>query len=171
VEANTNQLRLTATVDWSAALMASLVAGAVSYLAFLFLVPKIIGAGNAAIMARYLASVLLGPAALAPPATFEMPVFFLSLLVHFTLALIEGLAIAFVLHRWGLFVGILGGAILGLFLFLINFYSLTVLWPHMFALAHESVALVHVVFGATAGGIYELLELEPEERLPVAGEA
>jgi hypothetical protein len=87
-----------------------------------------------------------------------------ALLVHFTLAILMALAIAFVLHRWGLITGVLGGAVFGLVFFGINYYTLTYFFPHFFAMAHWSVVLVHVVFGALAGGVYEWLETEPYER-------
>ena len=154
---------LRSTVDWSAVIWASLIAGTVSFLLYLFFVPMSVGAGNAAIIARFMASILLGIGALAPPATFDIGIVVAALVVHFALALLMGSIIAFVLHRWGLLTGMIGGALFGILFYVINFYSLTLFWPQMYALAHMSVLLVHVVFGALAGGIYEWLEFEPGE--------
>ena len=64
------------------------------------------------------------------------------------------------LHRWGIIVGIIGGAIFGLALYLINFYTLTYFFPWFFPLRSWMMMLSHVIYGATAGGVYEALEVE-----------
>ena len=157
-------LELTASVDWPAAVWAGVLAGIVSFVLYLFFVPAVVGAGNAWAVVRLLGSPLLGTGVLAPPATFDAAALASAIVVHFGLAILMALAIAFVLHRWGLITGIVGGAVLGLGFFAINYYTLTYFFPHFFAMAHWSVVLVHVVFGALAGGIYEWLETEPYER-------
>ena len=160
----TRQSPLTATLDWGAAIWAGLVAGAVSFLLYLFFVPAAVGAGNAWIIVRLMASVPLGSDVLAPPATFSAAALVAALAFHFALAVLMALIIAFVLHRWGMLTGILGGALFGLIFFAINYYSLSYFFPYFFAMAHWSVILVHMVFGAVAGGIYELCEVESYER-------
>jgi hypothetical protein len=60
-----------------------------------------------------------------------------------------------------------GGAILGLLLYAINFYTLTFFFPWFFAMRSWPVIVSHIIFGATAGGVYELLEVE--EFVPVEG--
>ena len=157
-------LELTASVDWPSAVRAGVIAGAVSLLLYLFFVPAVVGAGNAWVVVRLLGSILLGPGVLAPPATFDAAALVSALVMHFALAILMASVIAFVLHRWGLVTGVIGGAVFGLVFFAINFYALTFFFEHFFAMAHWSVALVHVVFGALAGGIYEWLETEPYER-------
>jgi hypothetical protein len=162
---------LTATVDWTAAVWAGVLAGAISFLLYLFLVPALVGSGNAWAMMRYIASIPMGPDVLAPPATFDGALMVAALGVHFALAIIMALVIAFVLHRGGMVTGILGGAVFGLIFFAINYYTMTLFFPHLFAMSHWTVVAIHVIFGALAGGIYELLELEPGERLPAAKSA
>jgi hypothetical protein len=157
--------QLTASVDWTAAVWAGVLAGGISFLLYLFLVPAIVGSGNAWAMMRYIASIPMGPDVLAPPATFDGGLMVAALGVHFAIAIVMALVIAFVLHRWGILTGILGGAVFGLFFFGINYYTMTLFFPHLFAMSHWTVVAIHVVFGALAGGIYELLELEPGERL------
>lgn len=152
------------TVDWIATLWAALYAALVSLALYLLFVPVAVGAGNAWAVLRYLASVALGTEVLPPPATVTAGVALAGIAVHLALSLLMTAVIAFVLHRWGLITGIVGGAVLGLAFFAINFFTLTALEPHMFAMAHWSVGVVHLVFGAVAGGVYEWLELEPDER-------
>ena len=155
---------LTSTVDWGAAIRASLIAGLIALAMYLVFVPYAVGAGTPSIILAYLASVVAGPDVLAPPPEISVAVGALGIAAHLLLALVMGIVIAFVLHRWGLITGIFGGAAMGLMFFAINFYSLTLIYPHFFAMSHWSVALTHLTFGALAGGIYELLELEPGER-------
>lgn len=150
-------------VDGGAVLRATVVASLTSLLLYLFVVPMLVGAGNAAIILRYMASVVLGPAVLPPPADLPAIVAATGLAVHFGLSTVMTAIIAFVLHRWGLLTGILGGAAFGAVFFVIIHYTLTALQPHFYAMNHWSVLLVHVLFGALAGGFYELYECEPGE--------
>ena len=55
-------------------------------------------------------------------------------------------------------VGIIGGALLGLCIYAINFYTMTYLFKWMFAM-HSTVSVIaHLVFGAVAGGVYEMYD-------------
>lgn len=149
------------TVDWSAMVWAGLTAALVSLAMYLFFVPAVVGAGNSAAILRYIASVVLGPDVLTPLGTMSAAVTGVAIITHLALALIMTTIIAFVLHRWGLLTGIIGGALFGLAFFAINFFTFSAIHPHMFAMAHWSVAVVHIAFGALAGGVYELLEDDP----------
>jgi len=151
--------RLVQIVDWSAAVWAGLVGGTVFFLMNLFLTPALVG-GNAWVQVRLLASIVMGPKVLAPPATFDAGALFAALATNFALAIVFALVVAWVLHRWGLIVGILGGALLGLALYLVVFYSLTWFFPQFFAMNGRGYLLSHVVFGAVVGGVYEALEVE-----------
>jgi hypothetical protein len=139
-----------------------MIAGIVSGAAFLALTMWLTAeyVGSAWLMPRLLASVVLGKEALPPPATYSTPVLLAALAVHIPLSLGFACLIAYVLHRWGLLVGILGGSLFGLALYAINFYTVAALLPQFSLLKSSAMALAHVVFGALAGGVYELLEVE-----------
>lgn len=158
---SSTKTKLRQVVDWRAALWA----GAVSGLAFLLLNMLLtqIALGSPWIIVRLAASVLMGKSVLPPPATFDLPVFLSALLVHFPLSLAFACLIAFVLHRWGMLVGILGGAIFGLALYCINFYTFSFFFPWFFPMRSWIMVVSHVAFGALAGGVYEALEVEKFE--------
>jgi hypothetical protein len=78
--------------------------------------------------------------------------------IHLFLAVIYALVLAFIIHRWGLVVGIIGGALFGLALYIINYYTFTALYPWFFPLRSWIALVGHIVFGGLAGGIYEALE-------------
>ncbi|GJM44730.1 MAG: hypothetical protein DHS20C21_15720 [Gemmatimonadota bacterium] len=146
-------------VDWSAALWAGWMAGAVFLGLNVVLTPLLVG-GNAWVIVRLFASVVLGPGILAPPATFHLGALVAALAVHFALSLLFALLVAYLLHRGGLIVGVVGGALFGLALYFINLYSLTYFFPWFFAMRSGVLVATHVLFGAMAGGIYEALEVE-----------
>ena len=101
----------------------------------------------------------MGDEVLPPPATFDAGILVVALVVHYVLSFVFTAVVVFALHRWGLIIGILGGAVMGLFLFAINFFSFTYFFPQFFAMATWVMVLSHVVFGAAVGGIYETLEV------------
>jgi hypothetical protein len=151
--------RMRQVVDWSAAIWAGLIAGLIFLSLNLFFVPLIIGS-NGWVIVRYTASVLLGQSILPPPATFDALALIVGLLVHFAISIGAALLIALVIHRGGLLMGIVAGTLLGLAIYLINYYTLTLIFPWFFALNHPIFALIHAIFGALVGGIYEALEVE-----------
>ena len=159
---NKKPLRMRQVMDWSAAFWAGLIASIVFLLLNFFLVPILLG-GNMWIIIRLFSSIFLGEGILAPPATFDSTALIVAILTNLILSIGFTLIIAFSLHRWGILVGIVGGAIFGLAIYLINFYSVSYFYPWFFALGSWPFVLTHIIFGATAGGVYELLEVEEFE--------
>jgi len=163
----TSTSKMRQLVDWSAALWAGVIAGSVFFLLLVFVTPIFAG-GNAWVVIRLLASIGLGADILAPPATFDLTALIVALISNFVLSIGFALLIAYVLHRWGLIMGIVGGALLGLAIYAINFYTLTFFFPWFFAMRSWPIVISHLIFGALAGGIYESLEVE--EFIPVENE-
>jgi len=145
-------------VDWRAAIWAGLISGAIFMVINMALTNSYVG--SPWVVVRLIASIAMGEGVLPPPATFDTKIFVVAFIVHIVLSVGFACLIAYVLHRWGLIVGILGGAVLGLALYAINFYTVTALFPWFFPMRSWIMAVSHAIFGACAGGIYEGLEVE-----------
>lgn len=152
-------VRMYQVVDWGAALRAGVIAGLFFLLTNLILPAAIFGVSGW-VLIRQIASIALGEAILPPPATFVGSGLVVALCIHFVLSIAFAMLIAYVVHRGGMITGIVGGALLGLALYAINVYSLTVIYPWFFTMRNWVFLLSHVLFGALAGGIYEALEEE-----------
>ena len=150
--------RLRQVMDWSAAIWAGLIAGMVFLVASMILTT--IYVGSPWVVPRLIASLALGTGVLPPPASFDLGIAVVAVAFHLLFAVAVTLLISGTLHRWGLVVGILGGAVFGLAIYLINFYALSYLVPWFFSMKSWIMLLSHVLFGALAGGIYEALEVE-----------
>jgi hypothetical protein len=144
--------------------VAGFAAGTVFLLINLLLTPLVYHI-QAQVLLRYLASILLGGDVLTDPSPL---IALVGILVHYVLSLFFTLVIAVVVHRWGLLVGIVGGAVLGLAFYGINLYTMTLFFPWFFAINGPVLVVSHLLFGATAGGIYETLD---RFDLPLEGEA
>jgi len=141
-------------VTWRAVLISGLVAGTLFLLADLVFAPIVTNV-SAALTLRYFAALVLGSKVLTQTGT---SVLITGIIVHYVLSLVFALVIALVVHRWGLLVGIVGGAILGVAFYGINLYTLTLLFPWFFAINSTVILLCHAVFGAVAGGVYEMFD-------------
>lgn len=144
-------------MDWKAAVWAGLIAGAVFLLVLLVAYPLATG-GTVWTVFRFIGAILLGEAVLPPPTTFDAGVVVTAVIVHFALSIIYTLVLAFIVHRWRLLVSVIGGALFGLALYLINFFTFTMFFAWFYPARAWPFSLVHILFGAVAGGIYELLE-------------
>src|SRR5690606_21498005 len=99
-----------------------------------------------------------GEGVLPPPSSFDPLVVLVALLVHFVLSVLYACILAFIIHRGGLLAGIIGGALFGLALYAINYYTFSFFFPWFFSLRSWMVVAAHGLFGAIAGGVYEALE-------------
>lgn len=144
-------------MDWRAAVIAGLLAGALALMLRVLLWVLVTGGSFWAPFYQS-AAILLGPESLAPVDAPQMGVVVAGVLMHMALSLVYALLLAFIIHRWGLVVGIVGGALFGLAIYIINYYTFTYLFPWFFPLRSWLVLATHIFFGATAGGIYEALE-------------
>lgn len=151
--------RLRQLVDWRAAVVGAL-AGAVTFLLVVAITLPLTTGGTLWAFFRYLASILLGDSILPPPAGFDLSAVLVGLLVHLTLSLVYGAILALVIHRWGLVVGLVGGALFGFAVYAINFFTFTLLFDWFYLLRSWPILLAHILFGAVTGFVYELLEVE-----------
>ncbi len=145
-------------VDWGAAIWAGILSGLV-FLVNCIVVPWIT-LGDPWIHVRLIASLVLGPDVIPRQEGLNLAILLAAVAIHFALSMIFAVVVAIVVHRSGWIISTLGGAVLGLALFGINFYTLSILFPWVFPLRSWMLLVAHVLFGATVGFVYELLEIE-----------
>jgi hypothetical protein len=144
-------------MDWRAAVIAGLLAGALTMLLWMLLWALVTG-GSMWTPFHHTAAVLLGEGVLTPSQTLNPQVVLTGVVVHLFLSVLYAIILAFIIHRWGLAVGIIGGLLFGLALYIINYYTFTLLYPWFFPLRSWIALMGHLFFGAAAGGLYEALE-------------
>lgn len=150
-----SKLRL--IMDWRAAVIAGLLAGLLTMLLWVVLLSVVTG-GSIWTPFHHIAAILLGEEALTPSRELNVQVVLTGTFIHLTLSVVYAIILAFIIHRWGLVVGIVGGALFGLALYVINYYSFSTLFPWFYPLRSWIALVGHIFFGAAAGGIYEALE-------------
>ncbi|RQS63558.1 hypothetical protein DID96_29630 [Burkholderia sp. Bp8963] len=111
---------------------------------------------------RMIAAIALGRDALAQPATFDLGIMLLALVVHFALSIVFALILSVIVAPFSFdsSVGMasLVGAVFGAAVYLVNFYGMT-RWFPWFAEARGWMSLVgHIVFGLVAADTYLRLE-------------
>jgi hypothetical protein len=153
-------------MDLRAAVLAGLIAGAIFLLALMVGYWLVTGSSPWAIN-HFIAAVVLGRSALESVDSFSLPVLLVSVIVHMVYSLLLTLLIAFIFHRWGILMGIFGGALMGAAFYFISFYVLGTLFASLYAAQGWPMLLGHILFGALAGGIYEALE-EDWDDVPVS---
>ncbi len=109
-------LNLRKNLLWRAIPVAGLAGGAAFLAVGAVLTPLLLQV-NGFIVLRYSAALVMGDKALMNP---NAVVVLVGLLVHAALSILFALLIAIIIHRWGLRVGVIGGALLGAALYGIN---------------------------------------------------
>lgn len=144
-------------MDWRAAVVAGLIAGGLTMLLWMMLLSLMTG-GSLWTPFHHVAAILLGESSLTPSQTLNFQVVLTGAVLHLSLSVVYALILAFIIHRWGLVVGIIGGILFGLAVYIINYYTFTALFPWFYPLRSWIALVGHLFFGAAAGGIYEALE-------------
>ena len=106
MQTETGSLR---SADWRAAVIAGVLAGLVFLVVNMALTGQLLG--NAQLPLQLAAALLLGPSVMPPAVGLGGGVFMTGFGVHLVLAVGFTCLIAFCLHRWGIWVGIFGGAL------------------------------------------------------------
>jgi hypothetical protein len=104
---------------------------------------------------RFAAAIVMGPAVLPPPATFEWNVMLIATLVHFALSIGYGVLLAALLMRLGQKRILLTGAVFGLLLYAVNMYGFTAIFPWFESSRDWITATAHVAFGIAAAAIWK----------------
>lgn len=131
------------------AVVAGLVAGVVFMIAEMVLVGTI-GGGSPP---RMIAAIAMGKDVLPPPASFDLGVIMVGMIVHFALSAVLGVIFALIADRFvtSTIVGIVAGTVFGLIVYALHFYGMTALFP-WFAMARNGISiLAHAIFGAVLG--------------------
>jgi hypothetical protein len=105
--------------------------------------------------ARLTAAIVIGRQVLPPPATFEWSIMLVATLVHFSLSIAYGLMLSVIISRLSTSLSLLAGAAFGLFLYAINMYGFTFLYPWFAAARDWITATTHVVFGLVIVAFYK----------------
>jgi len=151
-------------VTWRAIPIAGVVAGTGFLLATLLLTPILLDI-KGIVFLRYSAGLLLGSDSVTDTSNSVLVV---GLLVHYALSMVAALVIAIVVHRWGLLVGVVGGALLGAAIYAINFFTITTFVEWFYAIHSDAILISHILFGAVAGGVYELFDHYDRPMFPAA---
>jgi hypothetical protein len=145
---------------WIAALWAGIAAAVISTVVQLLLWATLTDALSGILWrdARLAAAIVLGPAVLNPPATFDAEVVLVATLVHFALSIVYAVALAAMIARLGIVSSLIAGPAFGAALYAINLYGFTALFP-WFAVARGGITLAaHVAFGLSASAVYCFLQ-------------
>jgi hypothetical protein len=144
-------------VHWRGAVLSGIVAGIIATIAQIALwwaasepLPGILFRD-----ARLTAAIVMGREVLPHPATFAWSIMWVATLVHFALSVVYGLMLALVISRLNTALALLAGAAFGLFLYAINMYGFTAIFPWFEATRDGITAAAHVVFGVVAAAVYK----------------
>ncbi|MRX27220.1 hypothetical protein [Kangiella sp. HZ709] len=149
-------------VDWSAVLWSGITTAALSLPILFFALPGLLGIDTNNII-QYWSAMLLGAQVITVPSDFSVVLFFTAIISHLAIALVLSTVIASIFHRFGILVGITGGALVGLAYYFINIYSMTYFFNWMYFLEGPVFMLFNMLLGGMAGFFYESLEIEQWE--------
>src|SRR5256885_14947545 len=145
------------SIQWRSAVFAGIAAGVTGTIVQIALG----GAGSeplAAMLfrdARLAAAIVIGRQVLPPPATFDWWIMLVATLVLFSLAIVYGLTLSVFISRLSTSLSLIAGATFGLFLYAINMYGFTFVFPWFAAPRDWITAATHVVFGVIAAAVYK----------------
>ncbi len=146
----------THSIDWSAAIWAGVIAGIVFMMMEMLLMPMFGFAPSMWAPPRMIAAIGLGKDVLPPPASFDLMVVMVAMVIHFMTSMLFAIVVAFVIRNLGMGAAIAVGVVAALLLYGFVFYIMTAgPWP-WFAMARNWVnILTHIVFGAIVAWWYK----------------
>lgn len=144
------------SLDGKAAVMAGVVAGIVFMMMEMLLMPMFGFASSAWAPPRMIAAIGMGEGVLPPPATFDMTVLMVAMMIHFATSILFAVVVAFIIRRMSMGAAIAVGVVAALLLYGFVFYVMTsVAWPWFENGRNWVNILTHIVFGAIVAWWYK----------------
>jgi uncharacterized membrane protein (DUF485 family) len=141
--------------NWKAAIWSGLIAGAIFLMVEMAMVAFLQGQSPWG-PPRMMAAIVQGEGVLPPPATFDLGIVAVAMMVHFSLSVVLGLVFGLAYSRANMSapVAAASGTMFGLAVYVVDFHLLTALFP-WFAMARGTVSIIgHAVFGLVLGSAY-----------------
>lgn len=157
-----------ATIDWSAAIMAGVVAGIVFMMMEMLLMPLFGFAPSMWAPPRMIGAIGLGEGVLPPPATFDLTVVMVAMVIHFATSILFAIVVAMIIRNLSTGAAVGVGIVAALLLYGFVFYVMTAgPWP-WFANGRNWVNIVtHIAFGAIVAWWYKARAHPADERAHV----
>ncbi len=146
------------SLNWKAAIVAGLAAGLVFMMLEMVLVGTI-GGQSPWGPPRMIAAIAMGEGVLPPPATFDMGIMMVAMMVHFPMSIILAAVLGWAISHWrmNLMTSLIVGTIFGLVVYFVGFYVMTGVFP-WFAMARGGIAIfAHAMFGLVLGWTYHVI--------------
>ena len=109
-----------------------------------------------------MSSTILGKGVLPPPSGFHLTALVVSIISVLIISLLFTLLVSYIIHRGGIITGIIAGALFGIALYFVNYYTFSMFFPWLYALNTPVTLLNHIILGILAGGLYETFEVDEE---------
>jgi uncharacterized membrane protein YagU involved in acid resistance len=120
---------------------------------------------------QMVAAIALGREVLTQPATFDIGIMLVALIIHFMLSIIFALILAVIIAPFSfdssLRVASVVGVVFGAALYLVNFYGMNQLFPWFAETRGWASFMLHLVFGLVAADTY--VRLERKEQASASG--
>ena len=151
------RVELHTVTDWKAGVWAGLIAGLVFLMLEMGLVWMIQGQSPWG-PPHMMAAMVLGKDVLPPMgiwAPFDLKIIMTAMMIHLPVSIAYGLIGAWLVHRFDWAGGLMIGAVLGLAVYIVNFYVVAPAAFPWFEMGRNWIgAFSHVMFGAILGGAY-----------------
>lgn len=144
--------------SWRVATLAGLIAGLVFLVVITSLMPLV--GGTVWTAPRMMAGIAMGPDVLPPPATFDLGIVVVGMIVHFVLSMLFAAVAGLLVRGQTVFVAVLIGTGFGLLLYLFNYFVFTGFFPWFAEIRNWVSVLAHLAFGGAAALSYAWLSGE-----------
>lgn len=108
---------------------------------------------------RMMAAMVMGKEVLPPPATFDMGIMMVAMIVHLMISLIAAFVFGTIykLFSRSFMIALLLGVVYGLLFYFAAFYVMTGIWP-WFEMARGTISIIgHILFGLALGATFHKL--------------
>lgn len=142
-------------MNWKAAIISGLIAGLIFMMLEMGLVGTV-GGQSPWGPPRMIAAMIMGKDVLPPPASFDMGVMMVAMMIHFPLSIIYAVVLGWAISHWRmtLMTSLIVGTIYGLLIYFVDFYLMTAIFP-WFAMARGGISIfAHAMYGLVLGWTY-----------------